>query len=179
MKGPVTKAQFRPKPVPQANRSPTNQVFSGQPEARTLKPWPRRQEVSTMPSFDISRSVTAGAVALALAACATTPPSPHGKPGPSVNAGVTVTAGISVGNARALAVQYGLTGAKPLPPGIAKKVARGQPLPPGIAKTRLPPNFVQALPQHPGYEWQQSGPDLVLVVSGTLVISDILHGVFH
>jgi len=34
------------------------------------------------------------------------------------------------------------------------------------------------LPHHPGYEWQQAGVDLVLVVAGSLVISDILEGVF-
>lgn len=99
-------------------------------------------------------------------------------PDVKVSGGVTVTAGISVGDARALARQYGLTGAKPIPPGIAKNMARGKPMPPGIAKKQLPQNFVQALPRHPGYEWQQAGPDLVLVVSGTLVITDILRGVF-
>ena len=31
---------------------------------------------------------------------------------------------------------------KPLPPGIAKNVARGKPLPPGIAKQALPPELV-------------------------------------
>lgn len=41
---------------------------------------------------------------------------------------------ISYTTARALAVNYGLTGYKALPPGIAKNLARGKPLPPGIAK---------------------------------------------
>ena len=67
---------------------------------------------------------------------------------------------------------------KPLPPGIRKNMARGKPMPPGIAKTRLPDPFIGALPRHPGYEWQQAGADLVLVASGSLVISDILEGVF-
>lgn len=44
---------------------------------------------------------------------------------------------ISFSRARSLAVNYGLTGYQSLPPGIAKKVARGKPLPPGIAKKRL------------------------------------------
>ena len=51
-------------------------------------------------------------------------------------------------------------------------------MPPGIAKTRLPEGFINGLPRNPGYEWQQAGVDLVLVVSGSLVISDILEGVF-
>jgi len=91
---------------------------------------------------------------------------------------VTVSAGISVGDARRLASDYKMTGGKPLPPGIRKNLARGKPLPPGIQKTRLPGSFVNQLPHHEGFEWQRAGTDLVLVVSGSLVISDILEGVF-
>jgi hypothetical protein len=91
---------------------------------------------------------------------------------------VMVSAGISFGDARQLAVGQGLTGMKPLPPGIRKNLARGKPMPPGIAKTRMPNSFINQLPRHPGYEWQQAGSDLVLVVTGSLVISDVLEGVF-
>jgi len=91
---------------------------------------------------------------------------------------VTVTAGISIGDARRLASSYGITGSKPLPPGIRKNLARGKPMPPGIQKTRMPGSFISDLPYHKGYEWQQAGTDLVLVISGSLVISDILEGVF-
>ena len=89
-----------------------------------------------------------------------------------------VTAGISVGDARNLATRYGLTGSKPLPPGIRKNMARGKPMPPGIQKTRMPDSFLGQLPHHKGYEWQQAGSDLVLVAAGSLVISDVLEGVF-
>jgi hypothetical protein len=89
-----------------------------------------------------------------------------------------VTAGISFGDARKLAVDYGLSGGKPLPPGIRKNLARGKPMPPGIEKTRMPDAFISQLPRHDGYEWQQAGGDLVLVVAGSLVISDVLEGVF-
>ena len=91
---------------------------------------------------------------------------------------VMVSAGISFGDARRLAVDQGLTGMKPLPPGIRKNLARGKPMPPGIAKTRMPNSYINQLPSHPGYEWQQAGSDLVLVVAGSLVISDVLEGVF-
>jgi hypothetical protein len=57
-------------------------------------------------------------------------------------------------------------------------MARGKPMPPGIQKTRMPQSFINELPRHDGYEWQQAGADLVLVVSGSLIISDILAGVF-
>jgi len=112
-----------------------------------------------------------------------------GKDSPNVSAGVDVgisapipggmiSAGISIGDARRLATQHGMTGAKPLPPGIQKNLARGKPLPPGIAKKQLPGPFINQLPHHPGYEWRQAGADLVLVVSGSLVITDILEDVF-
>jgi hypothetical protein len=90
----------------------------------------------------------------------------------------TISAGISVGDARVLASRHGITGSKPVPPGIRKNMARGKPMPPGIQKTRMPQSFVNELPRHNGYEWQQAGADLVLVASGSLIISDILEGVF-
>jgi len=90
-----------------------------------------------------------------------------------------VSIGISVGEARQLAVRHGLIGRKPLPPGIRKNLARGKPLPPGIAKTRMPAAFLAQLPHHDGYEWRWSGTDLVLVAVGTLVIAHVLENVFE
>jgi hypothetical protein len=90
----------------------------------------------------------------------------------------TISAGISIGDARVLASNHGITGTKPLPPGIRKNMARGKPMPPGIQKTRMPESFINELPRRNGYEWQQAGADLVLVASGSLIISDILEGVF-
>lgn len=89
-----------------------------------------------------------------------------------------ITAGISTGDARKLAQKHSLTGAKPLPPGISKNLARGKPLPPGIAKKSMPGSFLNDLPRHKGYEWQQAGGDLVLIASASLVVSDVLKGVF-
>jgi hypothetical protein len=94
------------------------------------------------------------------------------------NLSVMATAGISIGDARKLASNYKLTGGKPLPPGIRKNLALGKPMPPGIQKTRMPDSFINQLPYHEGFEWQQAGTDLVLVVTGSLVISDVLEGVF-
>jgi hypothetical protein len=91
---------------------------------------------------------------------------------------VTLSAGISFGEARELAVEHGMTGTKPLPPGIRKNLARGKPMPPGIAKTRMPGPFESHLPHHDGYEWRQAGTDLLLVAVGTLIIADILEHVF-
>jgi len=64
--------------------------------------------------------------------------------------------------------------AKPLPPGIAKKIARGGMLPPGIAKRYLPQNLLVQLPPRPGYQWVVVDNDVVLVVAATGLIADIL-----
>ena len=103
---------------------------------------------------------------------------PNKKGASDISFSATITAGISFGEVRKLAVDNGLTGYKPLPPGIRKNLARGKPMPPGIAKTRMPGSFISQLPRHDGYEWQQAGSDLVLVAIGTLIIADVLEQVF-
>lgn len=87
--------------------------------------------------------------------------------------------GISVSQARELAVSHQLTGYQSLPPGIRKQLAKGKPLPPGIARKQLQPAFVAQLPQHPGYEWRVCGTDLVLVAIATSVIADVISDVFR
>ena len=51
----------------------------------------------------------------------------------------------------------------PLPPGIAKNLARGKPLPPGIAKKAFPRNII---PVRPG-----AGRDVVFVMVGNHVVA--------
>jgi hypothetical protein len=63
---------------------------------------------------------------------------------------------------------------KPLPPGIAKKVARGGSLPPGIAKRYLPQDLLVQLPPRPGYQWVVVDNDVVLIAVATGLIVDIL-----
>ncbi len=91
---------------------------------------------------------------------------------------VIASSGVSVVQARQLAQQYQMSGGRQLPPGIRKQLARGKPLPPGIAKKVTQPDFLAALPQHPGHEWQICGSDLVLVAVATAVIADVLFDVF-
>lgn len=93
--------------------------------------------------------------------------------------GVNVSAGISFGQARELAVSYQQTGYQQLPPGIRKNLARGKPLPPGIAKKLGHSQMLSQLPQHEGYQWQVCGSDLVLVSIATMVVADILTDVFR
>lgn len=67
---------------------------------------------------------------------------------------------------------------KPLPPGIAKNLARGKPLPPGIARTRVPDAVLVKLPwRPPGYTVFLVGDRIVLLDAGGLV-ADILDSIF-
>ena len=92
-----------------------------------------------------------------------------------------VRAGISVEAVWQIMGETGVPrgGYKPLPPGIAKNLARGKPLPPGIAKRYPPGAMVGRLPVHPGYEWRIAGTDLILVQIGTQVVADVLKRVFE
>jgi len=64
--------------------------------------------------------------------------------------------------------------AEPLPPGVAKNLARGKPLPPGIQKKPIPAALASKL-SRPDYELLLVGTDVVLVKSGVVV--DMLVGV--
>jgi hypothetical protein len=89
-----------------------------------------------------------------------------------------VDSDISYNDARKIAVNLGITGYQPLPPGIAKNLARGKPLPPGIAKKAVPSSMLNQLPYYPGYEWRAIGDDLVLVALSTAIVTSIINGVF-
>ncbi|HSO06517.1 MAG TPA: anti-virulence regulator CigR family protein [Pelomicrobium sp.] len=69
-------------------------------------------------------------------------------------------------------------GAKPLPPGIQKNLARGKPLPPGIAKQAVPGPLLYKLPKVDGHDWIRVGTTLVLVGAATLVVKEIIDNVF-
>ena len=69
----------------------------------------------------------------------------------------------------------GAPAGKPLPPGIAKKVARGGTLPPGIAKRYFPRDLDERLPPPPvGMERIIVGSDVLLVQISTGAIFDII-----
>ncbi|WP_346828005.1 anti-virulence regulator CigR family protein [Serratia inhibens] len=89
-----------------------------------------------------------------------------------------VSVNISHDRVRSLALNYGLTGYRSLPPGIAKNLARGKPLPPGIAKKMVPSSMLRDLPSYPGYEWRIAGNDLVLVALSTAIVASVINGVF-
>jgi hypothetical protein len=66
-------------------------------------------------------------------------------------------------------------GMKPLPPGIAKKLARGGSLPPGIAKRYFPSDLMGQLPPRPGQQWLFMGTDILLIDAATQLVLDVLH----
>ncbi|UCC23877.1 MAG: hypothetical protein JSU98_09050 [Gemmatimonadales bacterium] len=70
-------------------------------------------------------------------------------------------------------------GARPLPPGIRKRLARGKPLPPGIAKQTLPSQLAAVLPTRDGYQHLQVGVDVLLVEVATGLIHDVLMDVIR
>lgn len=91
-----------------------------------------------------------------------------------------INVNIITGDERRIITDYigdhrGLFGYEPLPPGIARNLARGKPLPPGIAKKRLPGPLYDRLPRREGYEWIQAGRDILLIAAATGVIVDILN----
>jgi hypothetical protein len=67
--------------------------------------------------------------------------------------------------------------AKPLPPGIAKNVARGKPLPPGIAKKALPAGLLAIGPRVDKDVTFAIVGDVVVATRGGVVI-DVLVGAF-
>ncbi|HEY0833558.1 MAG TPA: anti-virulence regulator CigR family protein [Azospirillum sp.] len=71
-------------------------------------------------------------------------------------------------------------GVSSLPPGIAKKVARGKPLPPGIAKKQVPAQLGMQLPYCAGaLECVILGADLLILDAVNGIIRDVVRGVVH
>ena len=69
--------------------------------------------------------------------------------------------------------------AEPLPPGIAKNLARGKALPPGIAKKAFPNDLVRGLGSRvgPGITFTIAGDRVVALKDGKVV--DIIEGLFR
>jgi len=92
----------------------------------------------------------------------------------AAGATAAVVSALLGGQTRTLAV-----GARPLPPGIQKNLARGKPLPPGLAKQAVPQPVLARLPVVDGHNWIRVGTELVLVGIATNVIAQVIHNVFN
>lgn len=85
---------------------------------------------------------------------------------------------ITARQARKLAVKYGHTGYRALPPSIADNLGRNKPLPPGAGKA-VPADLLAELPEYENYQWKVAGKDLVLVWEGSgNPIAEVLRKVF-
>ena len=105
-----------------------------------------------------------------------------GRRGNDAGAGVTVTANVVVfRDADRVAFRdYFVTrkiAATPLPPGIAKNVARGKPLPPGIARKALPDDLIAIAPRVERDVSFSIVGDVVVAVRAGIVI-DVMVGIF-
>jgi hypothetical protein len=84
------------------------------------------------------------------------------------DASVSVSAAVIFTDAhRARVAEYFVAhpvGAKPLPPGIAKNLARGKPMPPGIAKRAVPKEVLVLLPR--------PEPGVSFVIVGDMVVAE-------
>lgn len=105
-----------------------------------------------------------------------------GKAGKADKSDATVQASVSIrfgdADVRVIRDYYHNSGSrpKPLPPGIAKNLARGKPLPPGIAKKVLPVELSRRLSVRNGVEHVLTGDKVVMVRAG--VVIDIV-AIFH
>lgn len=91
----------------------------------------------------------------------------------------TATASITLSDAMRVEIrdyyaQYPVTSVEALPPGIRMRLARGKPLPPGIAKKVAPGGLHARLGLPEGYRVFEVGMDVLLVEVATNVVHDIL-----
>lgn len=107
-------------------------------------------------------------------------PKPQEKRAKQSSGAVNVSVQFTVGERDVIAKYFAAHPyqAKPLPPGIAKNLARGKPLPPGIAKRGVPAALVAQLPQRSGVTINIVGDRLVLLDTHGIVL-DIMVNVFH
>jgi hypothetical protein len=95
-----------------------------------------------------------------------------------VKAGITLT----VSQQRSIRVYYASHprwGAKALPPGMRKRLAKGKPLPPGIAKKLAPAALSSKVGLPAGYRLMEVGLDVVLVEAATGIVRDLLKDAIH
>ena len=95
-----------------------------------------------------------------------------------VQAGITLT----VSQQHSIRVYYASHprwGAKALPPGMQKRLAKGKPLPPGIAKKLAPAALSSKIGLPAGYQLVEVGLDVVLVEAATGIVRDLLRSVIR
>ncbi len=62
-----------------------------------------------------------------------------------------------------------------MPPGKAKKWRKGYPMPAGVVYYDLPPDLVYRMPPPPaGHRYVRSGPDILLIATGSGIVVDAI-----
>lgn len=128
----------------------------------------------------LCRGMAIGAIALGLAATGVDAQGRGNRDRSSPSVAVEVSLGVDLESSiRAFYSDRPASGAKGLPPGIRRNLARGKPLPPGIAKKVAPPALVSKLSLPAGYEIIEVGLDVFLVETATAIIHDVLMDVIR
>ena len=102
----------------------------------------------------------------------------RGAGSPLTAAGITLSVDIKSQIRQFYAVNP-VAGAKPLPPGIRRNLARGKPLPPGIAKRTVSGELLDRIHLPRGYHLVEVGLDVFLVEVATDIIHDFLMDVIR
>ena len=127
----------------------------------------------------VSRSVVVAAVAAFAVALFPADALAQGKSkkgdGPSItaSASIALTKDMQV-EIRSWYAHHPVGNVDALPPGIRKNLARGKPLPPGIAKKVAPAGLRSRLRVPDGYQIIEVGLDVLLVEIATSIVHDIL-----
>jgi hypothetical protein len=127
-------------------------------------------------------AVVGSAALLALLAGAPSPAEAQGRGNGARAAQVDPGVALSIEATARIREYYGSrapVGAEGLPPGIRKNLARGKPLPPGIAKKVAPAGLRSTLGLPSGYELVEVGLDVLLVEVATSVVHDVLRDVIR
>ena len=108
----------------------------------------------------------------------------NGEPEPTVQAAVVVSApvGLSVELRTQILDFYAArppSNVEALPPGIRRNLERGKPLPPGIAKKMAPPELASRVQLREGYALVEVGLDVFLVEVATNIVHDVLMDVIR
>ena len=118
---------------------------------------------------------------LGAAVCAATPAAAlaqgksHKANGPALTASVSITLTKDIrGEIRDWYAHHSVGNVEALPPGIRKRLSRGKPLPPGIAKKVAPAGLRSRVRPPDGYQIFEVGLDVLLVEVATGIVHDIL-----
>lgn len=120
-------------------------------------------------------------VILGAAVCAATPANAFAQERSRKGSDPTPTASVSITLTRDMQAEirswyslHPVGNVEALPPGIRKRLARGKPLPPGIAQKVAPAGLRSRIRLPDGYQIVEVGLDALLVEVATSIVHDIL-----